>query len=43
MKTLFYLTYILIWPALTAGVLFYICKAVWQDAKKAKARNEDLI
>lgn len=42
-KTAFYLVYVLMWPALTVGVLYYICSAVWRDAKKAKEKNEDLI
>lgn len=42
-KTLLYSTYILIWPTLTLGVLIYICRAVWRDAKRAKKQNRDLI
>lgn len=41
--TAFYTFYILMWPALTLGVLIYICRAVWRDAKKAKANNQDLV
>ena len=42
-KTAFYAFYILMWPALTLGVLVYICRAVWKDAKAAKENNEDLV
>lgn len=40
---IFYALYILMWPALTLGVLVYICRAVWSDARKAKANNQDLV
>lgn len=43
MKTLFYAIYILMWPALTLGVLIYICRAVWRDARRARQNQEDLI
>lgn len=42
-KTLFYTFYILMWPALTLGVLVYICRAVWKDTKAARKNNEDLV
>lgn len=41
--TMFYTAYILMWPALTFGVLVYICRAVWLDMKNAKANNEDVV
>lgn len=43
MSTTFYAIYILMWPALTLGVLIYICRAVWLDAKNARANNEDMV
>lgn len=41
--TMFYTVYILMWPALTLGVLIYICRAVWKDVKAAKKSNRDLV
>ena len=35
--------YILIWPALTLGILWVICRAVWQDIKAAKKENRELV
>ncbi len=43
MKVAFYTFYILMWPALTLGVLFYICRAVWRDVKEAKKNNKGLV
>lgn len=43
MKTAFYTFYILMWPTLTLGVLFYICRAVWRDARKAKKTNRSMV
>lgn len=40
---LVYGAYILIWPALTLGVLAVICGAVVRDARKARDSDEDLI
>lgn len=40
---LLYAIYILIWPALTLGVLVYISGAVWRDARIAKKKGRDLI
>lgn len=43
MKVALYTFYVLMWPALTLGVLFYICRAVWRDAKKAKKTNRGMV
>ena len=43
MKLAFYTFYILVWPALTLGVLIYICRAVWRDAKKARKNNKGMV
>lgn len=40
---LVYTAYILVWPALTLGVLTVICWAVIRDVRKARKANEDLI
>ncbi|MGM0570956.1 putative transporter small subunit [Marinobacter sp.] len=40
---LVYGAYILIWPALTLGVLGVICWAVARDVRKAKNSDEDLL
>ncbi|WP_238942178.1 putative transporter small subunit [Marinobacter sediminum] len=40
---LIYGAYILIWPALTLGVLTVICGAVVRDARNARDSDEDLI
>ena len=40
---LVYAAYILIWPALTPGVLAVICTAVVRDIRKARKTDEDLI
>lgn len=42
-KLALYTFYILMWPALTLGVLFYICRAVWRDAKNAKKNKEGMV
>ncbi|MCQ6261045.1 putative transporter small subunit [Alloalcanivorax profundimaris] len=35
--------YVLVWPALTLGVLVIICAAVLRDRRKAKAEKRDLV
>lgn len=35
--------YILIWPAITLGVLVLICTATYLDFKKAKRDNKDIL
>lgn len=35
--------YILIWPAITLGVLILICTATYHDIKKAQRDNKDII
>ncbi|MBV0933669.1 putative transporter small subunit [Marinobacterium weihaiense] len=40
---LVYAAYILIWPALTLGVLAVICSAVVRDVRKARQSDDDLI
>lgn len=42
-KVAFYTFYILMWPALTLGVLVYIVGAVWRDIKAAKDSDQDVI
>lgn len=38
-----YSIYILMWPALSLGVLAYILRAVWRDAKEAKKTNQSIV
>jgi len=40
---LVYGAYILVWPALTLGVLTVICTAVVRDVRKARKSDEDLV
>lgn len=35
--------YILIWPAITLGVLVLICTATYRDVKSAKRDNRDIV
>ncbi len=42
MTTLFAF-YVLVWPALTLGVLALICRAVWRDQRRARAENRELV
>lgn len=42
-KTTLYSIYILMWPALSLGVLLYILRAVWRDAKEAKKENKSIL
>ncbi|MGM8890558.1 putative transporter small subunit [Psychrobacter sp. 1Y1] len=35
--------YILIWPAITLGVLVLICTATYRDVKSAKRNNRDIV
>ncbi|MBR2513711.1 MAG: putative transporter small subunit [Halomonas sp.] len=35
--------YVLIWPALTLGVLFVICRAVLQDRRQARKEKRELV
>ncbi|WP_367107068.1 putative transporter small subunit [uncultured Psychrobacter sp.] len=42
-NTLLYGFYILIWPAITLGVLVLICTATYRDIKKAKRNNKDIV
>lgn len=43
MSELAYGTYILIWPALTLGVLAVICSAVIKDAVEARKSDSDMV
>ncbi len=43
MQTLIYGSYVLIWPALTLGVLALICRAVWRDMRAANEAERDLV
>ncbi|MGP4713253.1 putative transporter small subunit [Psychrobacter sp. DM8] len=42
-STFIYGLYILIWPAITLGVLVLICTATYRDIKKAQRNNKDII
>lgn len=42
MTTLFTF-YVLVWPALTLGVLAIICRAVIRDRRCAREENRDLV
>ena len=35
--------YILVWPAITLGVLTLICTATYRDFKKAKINHQDIV
>ncbi|MBZ0329633.1 putative transporter small subunit [Halomonas sp. M5N1S17] len=35
--------YVLIWPAITLGVLVVICRAVMRDRRKAKEEQRELV
>lgn len=35
--------YVLIWPALTLGVLVLICRAVIRDRRQAKKEHRDMV
>ncbi|WP_273145246.1 putative transporter small subunit [Halomonas sp.] len=35
--------YVLIWPALTLGVLVVICRAVMRDRRQAREENRELV
>lgn len=35
--------YVLIWPALTLGVLALICRAVLRDRRQARKENRELV
>lgn len=37
------LVYILIWPAISAIILYIIVKAFWKDLKRAKSKNETIV
>lgn len=43
LQSILYGAYILVWPALTLGVLVYICRAVWRDIRQAKKENRDMV
>ncbi|MEY1662476.1 putative transporter small subunit [Isoalcanivorax beigongshangi] len=43
MTEFIYGAYILAWPALTLGVLIYICRAVWRDVAEARREQRDLV
>ena len=42
MTTLFAI-YVLVWPALTLGVLVLICRAVWRDRREARRQRRSLV
>ncbi len=42
-NTLLYGFYILIWPAITLGVLVLICTATYRDIKRAKRNDKDIV
>ena len=42
-NTFIYGLYILIWPAITLGVLILICTATYRDIKKSQRDNKDII
>ncbi|MDN6180825.1 MAG: putative transporter small subunit [Halomonas subglaciescola] len=35
--------YVLIWPALTLGVLILICRAVMRDRRQAKKEHREMV
>lgn len=41
--TALYAFYVLIWPALTLGVLALIIRAVLRDRRQAKEENRELV
>lgn len=42
-STFIYGLYILVWPAITLGVLVLICTATYRDIKKAQRNKKDII
>jgi len=38
-----YTAYVLIWPALTLGVLALICRAVWRDYRAAAREGRGVV
>lgn len=41
--TLLYGFYVLVWPALTLGVLLLICRAVLRDRRDAQREHRELV
>ncbi|WP_240407794.1 putative transporter small subunit [Halomonas sp. JS92-SW72] len=41
--TALYAVYVLIWPALTLGVLALIIRAVLRDRRRAREENRELV
>ncbi|ERL50447.1 putative transporter small subunit [Halomonas huangheensis] len=41
--TAIFAAYVLIWPALTLGVLVLICRAVWRDRREARRERKSLV
>ncbi|MFG6157634.1 putative transporter small subunit [Halomonas sp. 1390] len=41
--TLLYGFYVLVWPALTLGVLVLICRAVLRDRRDARREHRELV
>ncbi|MBZ9537530.1 MULTISPECIES: putative transporter small subunit [Modicisalibacter] len=41
--TTFFTLYVLIWPALTLGVLIVICRAVLRDRREARRQRKQLV
>ncbi|HIX61195.1 MAG TPA: putative transporter small subunit [Candidatus Halomonas stercoripullorum] len=41
--TFLYTAYVLIWPALTLGVLAVICRAVWRDYRTANREGRGVV
>ncbi len=42
-KTALYSLYILMWPALSLGILLYILRSVVRDAREAKKQNKGIV
>ncbi|GAA5236454.1 putative transporter small subunit [Verticiella sediminum] len=43
MNTTLLLLYILVWPALSAGILALLCVALWRDWREAKRTGAEMI
>ncbi len=41
--TTFFAFYVLIWPALTLGVLIVICRAALRDRREARRQRKQLV
>ncbi len=43
MSTFWLTTYVLVWPVIVAGTLFYITRAFFLELRETRARREDVV